>query len=130
MIEAALDGTGAFATLVRDCLVVTVGADLGGGALDGLGALVDAELRSRPARAVVFDLGALRYLDGDEFATLRAIVRTVELLGLPAVLVGMRPGIIIHLTRCDIDTSGLRTALGLDEALESLGVLQAPARGR
>lgn len=117
-----MDGAGGLATRVGSCLVITLGRDLAGPALARLRNLLVEELRDLPANAVVFDLGALCYLDGDEFTELRSIARMVEMLGAPTIFAGVRPGVIMHLMRLDADTAGLRTALGLDEALRQFGI--------
>lgn len=118
-----MDGAGVLATRVRNCLVLTLGSDLAGSALARLRNLLIEELRELPANAVVFDLGALCFLDGHEFTELRSIARMVDMLGSPTIFVGLRPGVIMHLMRLDADTAGLRTALGLDEALQQLGII-------
>lgn len=123
MYESAIDGGGVLATRVRDCLVLSLGRDLAGSALERLRHVVVDELRDLPAHAVVFDLGALRYIDSHEFGELRSIARMVDMLGAPSIFVGFQPGVIVHLMRMDADTAGLRTALGLDEALRQLGII-------
>ena len=123
MYESAIDGGGILATRVSSCLVLAVGKDLAGSALERLRTLAIEELQGLAANAVVFDLGALCYLDGQEFAELRSIARMVDMLGAPSIFVGLQPGVIVHLMRLEADTAGLRTALGLDEALQQFGII-------
>jgi len=123
MYGAVVDGGGILATRVGSCLVLAVGKDLAGSALESLRALAIDELRGLPATAVVFDLSALCYLDSHEFTELRSIARMVDMLGAPSMFVGLQPGVIVHLMQLDADTAGLRTALGLDEALRQFGII-------
>jgi len=60
-------------------------------------------------------------MDAHEFHALRQVLRMAGVLGARTMLVGLQPGIIMHLMECDADVDGLHAMLGLDDALRSLG---------
>ena len=74
-------------------------------------------LKLKTIKFLVLDLSAVPFLDLAEFDELRAVVRAIDLVGASTTVVGLRPGIIMHLIESGADTSGIRAALGLEEAL-------------
>jgi len=123
MLDATSVGAGVVATRVGACLVLTLGEDLAEPALERARSLVVEELRGPRVDAVVFDLSALLYLDSREFTELRSLARMTGMLGARTIFVGFRPGIIVHLMRLDVDITGMHVALGLNEALQALGIV-------
>jgi len=111
---------GVTATRVDDCLVVTVTRDLSEGVLEQARSVTLDGIQRGGARAALLELSAVPFMDSHEFAQVRAVTRMVELLGARAAIVGIRPGIIAHLMAADVDTSGVRAFLGLDDALAAM----------
>ena len=104
-------------THVQGTLVVTVTRDLGDGAIAAVRASALEGAHRLGARRVVLDLSAVPFLDLAEFDELRAVVRAIDLVGASTTVVGLRPGIIMHLVESGADTSGIHATLGLEEAL-------------
>lgn len=107
-------------TRVEDCLVVTVSRDLGGGTLDELRRTTLDGVQRDGALAVILELSGVPFMDSREFQEMRRVMRMAELLGARCAVVGLRPGIIMHLMDCDADVDGLHATLGLDEALQAM----------
>ena len=106
-------------TSVHGTRVVTVTRDLGDGALAAIrGAAIDGAHRLG-ARRVILDLSAVPFLDLAEFEAIRRIAHAVGLVGSETIVVGLRPGIIMHLVESGADTSGIRATLGLEDALDA-----------
>ena len=104
-------------THVHGTLVVTVTSDLGEGVMDAVRkAALEGAHREGTSR-VVLDLTAVPFIDLAEFDAIRRIARSIELVGATTTLVGLRPGIIMHLVESGADTAGIRATLGLAEAL-------------
>ena len=108
-------------TRVGACLVVTLGRDLGAGALDAVRQVLLDGVQRGGAASVILDCSGVPFMDSHEFGELRKVLRMAELLGARCVLVGLQPGIIVHLMAVDADVRGLQAMLGLDEALQALG---------
>ena len=114
-------------TRVEDCLVVTLSRDLGGDTLDQARKVTLEGVQSGGASAVIVDASGVPFMDSHEFEALRRLIHMAELLGARCMLVGLQPGIIMHLMSCDANVDGLRAMLGLDEALRAM---RGARRGR
>lgn len=107
-------------TRVGDCLVVTLGRDLGGGTLEAVRQVTLDGVQRDGAASVIVDASGVPFMDSQEFTDLRKVMQMARLLGARCVLVGLRPGIIMHLMASDTPVDGLEAMLGLDEALRAL----------
>ncbi len=107
-------------TRVGPALVVTLGRDLGGAAMEQLTKVALDGVQHGGATTLIVDASGVPFMDATEFRGLRQVLRMAGLLGARTMLVGLQPGIIMHLMECDADTSGLQAMLGLEEALQSI----------
>jgi rsbT antagonist protein RsbS len=106
---------------VGPCLVVTVGSDLSEGVLEQVRATALDGIQRDAAQSVILELTGVPFLDTRDFLELRKIIRMGALLGARTVVVGLKPGIIMHLMAADAEVSDVEACLGLDEALQRLG---------
>ena len=81
------------------------------------------------ASGVILEVSGVPFMDSHEFQDLRRVMHMAELLGARCMLVGLRPGIIMHLMDSDVDVRGLRAVLGLDEALHAMRGLRDATHG-
>ncbi|MFZ4062332.1 MAG: STAS domain-containing protein [Polynucleobacter sp.] len=116
------------ATMVKDCLIVTVGDDLSGGVLEEVRRVVLRDVHQKGCLSIIFELSALKFMDTLEFDGLKTISEMASILGARAMFVGMQPGIVFHLIANDAHTVGVSAALDLNEALEKLGITNAASR--
>ena len=107
-------------TAVKGCLVATLHADLQDNAFDQIRTATLERVYSNETEAVIFDLSAIRLLDTHEYEQLRSLAEMLRLLGCRTVLVGLSAGLVAYLVSQDVNTHGLETARGLEEALERL----------
>lgn len=107
-------------TRVGVALVVTLGRDLGGPTLDQLRHVALDGIQHGGATTVIIDASGVPFMDVGEFRSLRQVLDMASLLGARSMLVGLQPGIIMHLMDCDADVDGLHAMLGLDEALRAI----------
>ena len=105
-------------TRVNRCLVANLQTDLTNEVLDGLRENLLGRLKEETVRGVVLDFSGLSVMDTTEFDVVRKLAKTVELLGPPCVMVGLNAGIVSYLVTLGSDTSGIKSMLGLEEALE------------
>lgn len=108
-------------TRVGPCLVVTVGSDLSEEVLEQVRTTTLDGIQLDGAHSAILELTGVPFLDTRDFTELRKIVRMGGLLGARVMLVGLKPGIIMHLMAADVDVSGIEASLGLDEALQRIG---------
>jgi anti-anti-sigma regulatory factor len=101
--------------------VVTVGSDLSEEVLEQVRTTTLDGIQLDGAHSAILELTGVPFLDTRDFTELRKIVRMGGLLGARVMLVGLKPGIIMHLMAADVDVSGIEACLGLDEALQRIG---------
>ena len=73
------------------------------------------------SRGVIIDVAALDVLDSFGARTLRNIAEMARLRGATTMIVGIQPDIAFAMVELGLDTGHARTALDLEEALETLG---------
>jgi anti-anti-sigma regulatory factor len=112
------DAVQVIATPVKGCLIVTLPADLSTEVFAQLRERTLNGLRGGGCHAVVFELSAVQIMDVEDFAELRALAATAQLLGARALLVGLSAGVVMHLVDSDVDTTGLEAVRDLEEALD------------
>lgn len=112
------------ATNIKNNLVVTLPVDLSGGALDQVRSVTLDAIQDNPIIAVIFECSALKFIDVNEFDVLKSICGMSGVLGAVPILTGLRPEIIKYLIFADIDCTGIRAFLGLNEALDYLDQVQ------
>lgn len=69
---------------------------------------------------VIVDLSGQELIDSHEFASLVNITRMCDIMGSPAVLAGLRPGIVSALVEAGAEVTTVRAALDLDHAFSLL----------
>ena len=117
---ADTSNAGVTLTPVKGCLVATLHADLHEHSFEHICTATLAGASRIQAIAVIFDLSALRLVDQHEFGQLQEIAAMLRLLGCRTVLVGLSAGLVAYLVSNDVNTSGLETERGLEDALEKL----------
>jgi rsbT antagonist protein RsbS len=73
------------------------------------------------SRGVIIDVAALDVLDSFGARTLRNIAEMARLRGATTMIVGIQPDVAFAMVELGLDTGHARTALDLEEALETLG---------
>ena len=82
------------------------------------------------SRGVIIDVAALDVLDSFGSNTLRAIAEMSRLRGADTVVVGIQPDVAIAMVLLGMDTTGIPTALDLEEGLALLAQRQHASRAR
>lgn len=108
------------ATNIKNNLVVTLPVDLSGGTLDHVRSVTLSAIQESKIHAVIFECSSMKFIDANEFDVLKSICSMSGVLGAKSILTGLRPEIIKYLVLADIDCSGIRAFLGLNEALDYL----------
>ncbi len=81
--------------------------------------LID-QIGTHRSRGVIIDVAALDVLDSFGSNTLRAIAEMSRLRGAETVIVGIQPDVAIAMVLLGMDTTGIPTALDLEEGLALL----------
>jgi rsbT antagonist protein RsbS len=89
-------------------------------------------VRDRGADGLVIDASGVWMMDSHLCATLGRLAAAARLIGARPVLCGLGPAIVLTLQAMGFDVGTVETAIGLEEALETLGVTVArePTNGR
>jgi len=75
------------------------------------------QIGSHRSRGVIIDVAALDVLDSFGSNTLRSIAEMSRLRGADTVIVGIQPDVAIAMVMLGMDTTGIPTALDLEEGL-------------
>lgn len=117
-----MSSSGINVTKVKNCLIVTVGDDLSGDALDQTQNVVLDGIHQDGCLEVIFELSGLKFMDTLEFEGLKSISEMAAILGAKTVFSGINPGIIFHLISSNAKTEGIQSSLDLNGALNLLGI--------
>lgn len=77
---------------------------------------------SRSADGLVLDASGVWLIDSHLCAALARLANASRLMGVPTVLCGLSADIVLTLQAMGFELAGIDTCLGLDEALERLGI--------
>ncbi len=72
------------------------------------------------ARGLVIDVSGVEFMDSFMTKNLRDLALTARLMGVSAVVSGLRPAVAITLIEMGLTIPGVRTTLNLERALEAL----------
>jgi rsbT antagonist protein RsbS len=103
-------------------LVVPLQGDITDSQVDRLQETVLDRIKTRGADGLVIDCSGVWLMDSHLCAVLGRLAGAARLMGTPPVLCGLSPSVVMTLQSMGIDLDGIETALGLESALESLGL--------
>ena len=113
--------------LIQGCLVASIQVDL----TEQVLSLFRQELLERISAAhvhgVVLDVSGVEVMDAFDFEMLKTTMSMASVMGASPIIVGLKPGVVSALVDMDVDTSNVRAALNLDDALRVLGAT-SPSR--
>ena len=102
-------------------LIVPLEADVDHGQLRALTGELLGALARRAVGGVIVDASAVELLDSRDYRALTDLIRASEVAGVPAVLVGLRPGVAATLAELDLGQDRLATARSVAAAEARLG---------
>ncbi len=111
----------------RGRLLATVQSDLSGAVLTELKRQLLGSLAEGDCAGIVVDVSALDLIDGHEFKGLRSVLSIAGVMGCPAAICGLSPGVVSSLIDLDVDIRRLVATLSVDDAMASLDHLSAAA---
>lgn len=103
-------------------LLVPLQGDITDSQMDELSIAVLERIRDRATDGLVLDASGVWLLDSHLCAVLGRLATAARLMGARPVLCGLSPTVVLTLQSMDIELEGVDTALGLEAALELLGV--------
>lgn len=103
-------------------LVVPLQGDITDSQMEELSIAVLDRIRDRGAEGLVLDASGVWLLDSHLCAVLGRLAGAARLMGARPVLSGLSPTVVLTLQAMGIELEGVETALGLEAALELLGV--------
>jgi rsbT antagonist protein RsbS len=103
-------------------LLVPLQGEIGDAQMDALQSNVLDRIRTRGAEGLVIDASGVWLMDSHLCTVLARLASSARLMGARAVLCGLGPHVVMTLQAMGIDFEGVETALGLEAALDLLGV--------
>ena len=105
---------------LKNFLLVTVPADPEDETITALQSKVLEAMQKYEAKGLALDISTVEILDSFFARTIAETAQMVALMGGKTVIVGMRPSVAITAIQLGVNMGGVRTALNLDRALETL----------
>lgn len=118
MAKAATDSRTSMAE-VDGLLVVSLPSELSDGVLRRIVDDISERAAGEGIRGVILNLSTVTLLDMAEFQVVRQLVQTNGVLGVPTVLMGIRPGIAAYLCQMPIAIDDLIFRVDMASALEA-----------
>jgi rsbT antagonist protein RsbS len=109
----------------NQCLVASIQVDLNDAVLAQFRDDLLRELQAQQAQGVILDLSGIEVMDLSDFENIRSTISMAELMGVTAVVCGLRPGVVASLILLGAQTDELKAARDLDMAFELLGKRKA-----
>jgi rsbT antagonist protein RsbS len=103
-------------------LLVSLQGDVSDSQMEELTRTVLKRIHETNAEGLVIDTSGIWMMDSHMCAVLGRLAAAARLMGARPVLSGLSPSIVMTLQTMGIDLSGVETALGVEEALETLGL--------
>jgi rsbT antagonist protein RsbS len=101
-------------------LVVPIQGAIDDDAMARLQEDVTQRIQSDGARGLVIDVSGIEFLDSFMTKNLRDLALTARLMGVSAIVSGLRPAVAITLVEMGLEIPGVKTTLNLERALEAL----------
>jgi rsbT antagonist protein RsbS len=101
-------------------LVVPIQGAIDDDAMARLQEDVTQRIQADGARGLVIDVSGIEFLDSFMTKNLRDLALTARLMGVSAVVSGLRPAVAITLIEMGLEIPGVKTTLNLERALEAL----------
>lgn len=108
--------------VVQNCLVVTLQGEIPDQKFIRIRNDILNRIYSAAPRRMILDLSQLRVLDRYSFNSLAETSKMAALLGVQTVFTGFQPGVVSALADLEVDGSGIRTALTLEDAFMQLPI--------
>jgi rsbT antagonist protein RsbS len=103
-------------------LVVAIQGAIDDDAMARLQEDVTQRIQTDGARGLVIDVSGIEFLDSFMTKNLRDLALTARLMGVSAIVSGLRPAVAITLIEMGLEIPGVKTTLNLERALEALFV--------
>ena len=113
----------------NQCLVASIQVDLTDAVLAQFRDDLLTELQARQAKGVILDLSGIEVMDLSDFEDIRSTITMAGLMGAPAVVCGLHPGVVASLILLGAETDELKAVRDLDTAFELLGKRAAQTGG-
>jgi rsbT antagonist protein RsbS len=104
-------------------LLLHLQGDLTDTQMDAVSEAVLDRIRLRGADGLVIDASGVWMVDSHICAALARLAGSARLMGVPSVLCGLGPEVVMTLLGMGFDLDHVQTTLGLESALELLGIV-------
>lgn len=103
-------------------LLIPLQGDVTDAQMRALEVAVLERVRERAPAGLVLDVSGVEMMDSHLCAVLSRLAAAARLMGTRAVIAGLSPAIALTLEALDVDLGGVDTTIGLEGALEALGL--------
>lgn len=111
-------GSQAALSIVQGCLVASIQSDLYDDLLMKIRRDILDRIQAKTVQGVIFDMSVVRVMDTYIFNHLADTAKMIRLLGVEALFVGFRPGVVSALVDLNIDTRAVRSFRSMDDVFD------------
>ena len=104
----------------QGCLVVLIQEELSKEAAQRIQKNLLEQVHAKNIKGVVIDLSGVKIIDGTLWEVFSKTARMIKILGFPAVITGLSPGVVASIIDLNLDFSDLTTSVNLEDGLEIL----------
>lgn len=111
-------------TEIYNRMIISLTGELSDEEIDGINTEVIERAHTKNLTGAIFNFSAVHVLDSFSYEAFEKTSKTLALLGVKVVWIGLRPGLIMGLMDLNIhvDTTIIGTALNLEQGFELLDV--------
>ncbi|WP_028865876.1 STAS domain-containing protein [Psychromonas aquimarina] len=104
----------------QDCLVVPFQEELSKEAAQKIQTSLLEQVHVRHVKGVIVDLSGVQIIDSILWKILLETVQMIKILGFPAVITGLNPGVVASIIDLDLKVDDVTTTMSLEDALTVL----------
>lgn len=111
-------------TLVKGCLILTVPNDISDDDMEASSKRILIKANKSSIKGVILDFSMMSVIDSYTFNTFEKVSKSLLLMGVIVIWIGLRPGVVSSLIDLNVDISCIKAAVNLEQALNMISKSQ------
>lgn len=111
-------------TLVKGCLILTVPNDISDDDMEVSSKRILIKANKSSIKGVILDFSMMSVIDSYTFNTFEKVSKSLLLMGVIVIWIGLRPGVVSSLIDLNVDISCIKAAVNLEQALNMISKSQ------
>lgn len=111
-------------TLVKGCLILTVPNDISDDDMEVSSKRILIKANKSSIKGVILDFSMMSVIDSYTFNNFEKVSKSLLLMGVIVIWIGLRPGVVSSLIDLNVDISCINAAVNLEQALNMISKSQ------